>query len=636
MASSSGTVTTTTVNGTTRLTGLSSGIDVDSIVEQLMTAEKTKLNRLNQQAQLIEWKQEAYRDVISDIQTFTDKYFNVTSSSSIMRASTFKAYSVTSSSSAVTASYTSAATTGSHTVAVSHLATAATMKTSTRLSGDIVGTAAAGYTAAAGKSFVITVDGTDYTVDLGDDVAAAADIQTAIDNTVGEGKILVSEDESGVLTIAAADNSGVQAVSISDANSNSALSSLGLEDGMSNRIDTSSTLEELAGTMASSFDFDSDGQVIMSINGVGFSFDKDTTLDEMITEINDSDAGVTMKYDELSDQLILTADQTGAGNTLKVTETGSSFLTAALGTTTAGTDAKLTVDGVSLTRSSNTVTVDGITYTLNKETATGDEATVNIAQDTDAVYSNITSFVDAYNELISNLNSLLSEEYDSDYPPLTDDEKSEMSEDEITSWETKAKTGLLAGDTTLRKFLRNMRNALIDSVAGLSTSITEIGITTGTYDEQGKLYVDEDKLKEALQSDSAGVMNLFTQASASYPGTTTVRSMNASQRATRYSEEGLGYRIYDILQDNISTLRDTSGNKGLLIQKAGVENDASDSSNVLSEQLEKLQERITKEEDRLDAKEDSLYDKYTTLETYISTMNAQLSALSSYLTSSSS
>ncbi|QDR79750.1 flagellar filament capping protein FliD [Sporomusa termitida] len=632
MASSSGTVTTTTVNGTTRLTGLSSGIDVDSIVEQLMAAEKTKLNRLNQQAQLIEWKQEAYRDVISDIQTFANTYFNVTSSSSIMRKSTFQAFSVSSSSSAVTAAYSSDAVAGSHTISVSQLATAAAKQTSGRLSKDIEGTAQASFTAAAGKSFVMTVDGTDYTIVLADTVTDVDGLQAAVDTAVGGGKVAVGADSDGVLTIAAADDSGVQSISISDADSDSALSDLGLTAGAANRIDTASTLAEMAAAMAGSFDFDSDGQVALTINGVSFAFDQDVTLAAMLTEINDSDAGVTMKYDALADQLVLTADKTGAGNTLAVTETGSSFLTAALGReTVAGVDAKLTVDGVSLTRSSNTVTVDGITYTLNKETT--EEATVSVAQDVDTVYNNITSFVDAYNELISSLNSLLSEAYDSDYPPLTEDQKAEMSEDEIASWEKKAKVGLLTGDTTLRSFLSNMRNAIIDSVAGLATSITSIGITTGTYDEKGKLYIDEDTLKEAIQSNPEGVMTLFTQTSASYPGTTSVRKLNAGARAVRASEEGIAYRIYDILQDNISTISDRNGNKGLLLVKAGTENDTSASDNMLTEQLEALQKRITKEENRLDDKEDQLYAQYTTLETYISTMNAQLSALSSYLSS---
>ena len=631
MASSGSSVTATTVNGTSRISGLSSGIDVDSIVAQLMTANKTKLNKLKQKEQLAEWKQTAYRDIISDIQTFSNKYFNVSSASNIMSKKNFQSFAVTSSSAAVSASYTSDAVAGSHTVTVSQLATAAAKTTNGRLSRDITGTAAADYASAAGNSFVISVDGTNYTVTLSADAATADDLQTAIDTAVGEGKVIITEDASGLVTIAAADASGVQKLSLSSpASGTSALDSLGLTAGQANRISISSTLETLGGSLATGLTFDEDDQVALVINGVNFTFDKETTLAEMMSEINSSAAGVTMKYDELADKLVLTAAATGAGNTLNVSETGSTFLTAALGAATvAGTDARLTVDGVSLTRSSNTVTVAGVTYTLNQVTTASAAATVTLTQDADTVYNNISSFIDDYNGLIATINNKLSEEYDADYPPLTDDEKADMSDDEIEKWEVKAKTGLLARDSTLRTFLTNMRTALQKSVSGLNLS--RVGITTGTYDEQGKLYINEDTLKTAIQNDAESVMNLFTQQSTSYPGTASVRKLSAGARAIRSSEEGIAYRIYDILQDNISTLTDSSGNKGALLLKAGVEHDTTESNNTLSNQITALKKKIDKEEDRLDDLSERLYAQYTRLETYINQMNTQLSALSSYL-----
>ncbi|MCM0760625.1 flagellar filament capping protein FliD [Sporomusa sphaeroides DSM 2875] len=631
MASSSGSVTATTVNGTSRITGLSSGIDVDSIVEQLMAANKSKLNRLKQKEQLATWRQESYREIISNIQQFQSKYFDLTSSSSIISKKTFQAFAVTSSSTAVTASSTGSAAAGTHSVSVSQLATAASMTTSGRFSGDITGTSAADYTAAAGKSFAITLDGTKYTVTLDSDSTDIADVQAAVDAAVGTGKVTVTED-GGYLTMAAVEGSGVQKLTLSaPATGVSALGSLGLTAGQSNRISTALTLAELAESMATAFTFDDD-QVEFSINGVSFSFDKDTTLSSMISTINQSDAGVTMAYDELTDQLTLTANSTGAGNMLNVSENGSTFLAEALGTTTAGTDARLTIDGVSLTRSSNTVTVEGVTYTLNQVTSGSDTATVTLTQDVDAIYNNISSFVTAYNELIATINTALSEKYDSDYPPLTEDQEAEMSESEIEKWNTKAKTGLLASDSTLKSMLTSIRSALMSSVADLNLS--RIGITTGTYDEQGKLYINEDTLKEAIQSEPEAIANLFAQSSTTHSGTSTVRSLNAGQRSVRYSEEGLGYRIYDILSDYVSTLRDSSGNKGKLLEKAGIENDTTESDNSLSDQLTELKKRIEKEEDRLEALSERLYSQYTSLETYISTMNSQLSALASYVSDS--
>lgn len=644
--SSSSSISSTTVNGTTRITGLSSGLDVDSIVEQLMDANKTKLNKLKQKEQLSEWKQEAYRDSITDIQDFADKYFNVTSNTNIMSQKYFQAFEVTSTSLAVTAVGTTSASAGTHVVTVSQLATAAS-KSSIDFSPDITGTikaAAIDYSALEGSSLKLTVDGTDYTVSFDETVTDMDSLQDAIDDAVGSGKVEISTDSDGYLTIGTAADSGVQAISISEPdsdNATSALTTLGLISDQSNRLGTSSTLAELATSLGIDEDdfFDDDGQIELKINGVSFSFDKEeTTLEEMISEINDSAAGVTMKYDELADKLVLTADKTGFGNTLSITETGSSFLATFFGATTAsgvttmtatGQDAKLTVDGVALTRSSNTVTVDGVTYTLNDTTDTA--ASVSVTHDTDTIYENITNFVTAYNELLAGINDKVNEEYDSDYLPLTDDQKEEMSDDEIEKWENQAKTGLLSSDDTLQSFVSDLRQALMDSVSGLNLS--GIGITTGTYEEQGKLYIDEDKLREAIQSDPDGVTTLFTKQSDTYPVTATARKLTTSQRSARYQEEGIAYRIYDILQNNISTLTDSNGNKGLLLLKAGTENDSSEDDNALSDEISSYQKKINKEQDRLDELSDRLYEQYSTLETYINQMNSQLSSLSSMLES---
>lgn len=633
--SSNGSIAATTVNGTTRMTGLSSGLDVDSLVKQSVAAEKTKVNKLKQQKQKAEWTQEAYRDITSSIQAFADKYFSVSSTSSIMSRQTFQAFAVSSSSTAVSTDYTGDAVAGTHTVTVTQLATAASKSTTGKLSKDITGTTAAAsidYTALANTSFKMTIDGASYTVKLDSTVTDATKLQAAIDSAVGSNKVTV-DTSSGYLKISAATNSGVQKITVYDPDSSSSspatssLSILGLTNKQSNRISTQSTLATLATSVNGGFSFDSHDQVELTINGTNFSFDKDTTLAEMISEINNSStAGVTMKYDEISDKLIMTAAKTGAGTTLTVSETGSTFLAAALGTDTAGQDAKLTVDDVDFTRSSNTVTISGIIYTLNDKTK-GTPATINVTQDADTIYKNISNFVDDYNALIETINTTLAEEYDDDYPPLTDDQKKDMSEDEIKNWEKKAKTGLLASDATLSSFVGNMREVLSEAISGVSLS--SIGIEPGDrkYKEKGKLYINEDKLKSAIKNNPEGVLNLFTKQSTDFPGTN-MRKLTTSQRATRYKQEGIAYRLYDLLQDNISTLGDSHGNKGLLLEKAGIKNDTTDTDNALSDQIKDLKARIEKEEKHLDSEEDRLYKKYTQLEKYINKMNNQLSQIS--------
>lgn len=653
--SSSSSITTTTVNGTTRLTGLSSGLDVDGIVEQLMTAEKAKkLNKLQQKEQTAEWTQEAYRSIISDLQDFTSKYLDVTSSTSIMKASNFLQYAATSSDSAVAVAAASTATAGSHSVSVSQLATKATLASGSSVSKEVQGSETVDFDTAdfSDESFVITLDGTDYTVDL-DAVTDLDSLNEAISAAVGSDKVTATTNDSGYLEITAVD-SGVQAISVSAADDDDeGLTDLGFgTDAIySNRLDTSDTLATIADQLNTdtALEFTESGEIELTINGTAMSFDQDDTLAEMMSAINKADLGVTMTYNSITGQLVMTADDTGAGNSIVVTDSGTSnFAAVLLGDYTEGQDAKMTIDGQALTRSSNSVALDGITYTLNAVTTTTDAdgtvtdtpATVTVTQDTDGVYDLIESFVEDYNTLIETINTAVDENADSDYPPLTDDEKEEMTDEEIEAWETKAKVGLLESDSTLESLLSDLRSALVDSVSGQTSMLSTIGITSGTYDEKGTLYIDEDTLTSAIASDPESIMALFTQQAAStaadgtsLAGTSVVRSLSAKDLSTRYKEEGIGYRFYDIMAKNISTIRDSAGNKGTLLEKAGTEDDASDTDNTLTTLLEQYEEEIEEEEDRLDDFEEALYTKYTTLETYISTMNSQLSSLSS-LTSS--
>jgi flagellar hook-associated protein 2 len=759
--SSSSSITTSTVNGVTRITGLASGIDVDGIVETLVSAEKAKkLNKLEQKLQTAEWKQEAYQSIITDVTDFADTYFSTTGSSSIMKASNFLQYDATSDDEdAVTVSAASTASAGSHTVSVSQLATEATYSSSTSVSKEVQGSATPDYSSLTDESFVITLDGTAYTVDL-DSVTSTNPIttlQAAINDAVGSTtKVTVTTNSSGYLTITAQDDSGVQAITISATDvasdgtaDNDGLSELfGSDPVLSNRLSTSSTLSVISEQLNTALTFDTDGQFAITINGTTKEFDKSTTLATMISEINSADLGATLAYDSLTGELTLTADDTGAGSTLTAADSTGNFVSTLLDDETAGTDAIITIDDMKMTRSSNSVTVDGVTYTAtaltgtattatsatvsstsntagyssittgtsatagdytvsvaqnadgstwditltypdnSTETVTGstdgsatfgsgteaitlaapttvtagtsttfsvtstttltndDPATVTVTQDSDSIYDLISNFVDAYNELIETINDAIDEDADSDYPPLTDEEKADMDDDEITAWEAKAKVGILESDSTLEDLLSDLRTALYDSVSGASTTLADIGITTSSdYSDQGMLEIDETALTTAITSDPEAIMELFTQTATSTATTSSVSgkslgnnsilySINATDLETRYEEEGIAYRFFDILKQNIGTTTFSSGNKGALLEIAGIDSDTSETDNTLTSLIEKYEDEISEEEDRIDDYEDTMYDKYTTLETYISTMNSQLSAISS-LTSSS-
>ncbi len=520
-----------------------------------------------------------------------------------------------------------------HTITVSNLATPAVYKSGTGISKDITASAAADYTSAAGKAFVLNLDGEEFTVTIDSSVTNVEDLQDIIDDTVGSGKVSVTEDSSGYLVISAVADSGASNITISGGTDN-ALASLGFsnEDNLSNRIRTSDTLEAISEKLDNPFNFDSEGKINLTINGIAFEFDRTDTLSDMMTEINNSDAGVTMKYSTTADAFSITSNKTGAGNRISISETDSNFIgsTGILSNYTAGEDAVIYLDGEKITRSSNSIVINDVTYDILAESDA--EVSVSIALDTDSIYDMLEGFVNDYNTLIATINSKISEDYDRDYPPLTSAQKEEMSEDEIEAWEAKAKVGLLENDSILENLLSNMRAALYSSVSGVSKSLYNIGITTSSdYGEKGKLEINEDTLRKAIQSDPDLVMNLFAQQSATYPGTITARTLNGEERAVRTAEEGLAYKLYDILQDNISTYRNSSGNKGLLLEKAGMEGDTTEYSNSIYNELDSLEDAIDEMLNKLEDKEAYYYSKFTSMETYISNMNSQLSALQSIL-----
>lgn len=622
-------------SSTTRITGLVSGLDVDSIVESLMEAEEVPLNKLEQKKQLAEWKQDAYRQVSVSLKAFADEYFNyANSSANMLSLSTYNQYTLTSSDdSVVEIASTSSSQAGSHTVLVSNLATAASYK-SFAVTKEISAESAADFTQAAGKTLLLTIDGREYSLDLDENITDLTSLQEAVNEAVGSGKITVSDtngDGTGYLTITKAEESGIGTIVLSDGKSGGALEALGFSDSgdLNNYLNTSQTLSELEDQLG--FSFNSNGSLELTINDVDFEFSSSMTLEEMINEINDSDAGVTMSYSEISDSFVLSAKRTGAGKTLTISETGSTFLeSVGLTEYTAGEDAVVSIDGVKYTRSENSFAIAGLTYILKAEST--ETQRVSLVRDTEAVLEKITAFVEDYNSLMDSLNSTISEEYDRDYQPLTDAQKEEMSEDEIEAWEKKAKTGILENDTVLTRLLQNLRTALYESVAGVSAHLTEIGITTSSnYEDKGKLVIDEEALKEAIASNPEEVASLFAQPSANYGGSATVVNLTSEQRQVRSSEEGLAYRVYDILQDNISTYTGIDGHKGFLIEKAGQEGDRSEYDNTLTTQISAYDEEIEEMLDRLADKEDYYYEKYSAMETFINQMNTQINSLLSYL-----
>jgi flagellar hook-associated protein 2 len=355
-----------------------------------------------------------------------------------------------------------------------------------------------------------------------------------------------------------------------------------------------------------------------------FYIKESDSLNDVISDVNHSGIGVTMYYDENADKVSLTRKVTGdfnpEGTEIDTGTDTNDFLNRTLqfagtdSTETGGENAEFTINGLTTSRTSNTFTISGVTYTLkntfNTDNVSGRQVTVNVSNDTDTIYNNIKDFVDKYNDLIDTVQKKLDEERYSDYAPLTDDQRSELTDEQQEKWETKAKSGLLRNDMTFKSSLSSMRSLIYQKVNNPNISsqynqLSSIGITTtADWLEGGKLEIDESKLKAAIEADPDSVELLF-------------RGTGSST-----SEEGIIQRLYDSVNHTYNTIVDKAG-------KSTFVNDQF----TIGKDLNSVTKKISDMNDKLDNLEDRYYAQFTAMEEAIQKYNNQYSYLSSYFSS---
>ncbi|ADI02657.1 flagellar hook-associated 2 domain protein [Syntrophothermus lipocalidus DSM 12680] len=334
-----------------------------------------------------------------------------------------------------------------------------------------------------------------------------------------------------------------------------------------------------------------------------FSFDTSTAnIYTVVSEINKANIGIKASYDSTLNRFFLVTGSTGSQAKITVKADDQGFLRdklklgVELNTTYQGTNASIDFNDLTgLEFSTNQFTVAGITFNLKSTSAS--TVTVSVGNDTEAVVEKIKAWVNAYNDAVGLMFTELNEERYRDYQPLTDDQKKEMKESDIEKWEAKARSGLLRGDSLLYGVYSRVRSAAMARVEGLSgsyTSLSAVGITTGSYREGGKLYLDESKLRQALAQDTEGVMNLFTKTSETSSG------------------QGLAVRLYDELTKSMKLITD----------KAGSGTGYYDSSTI-GREISRINTTIDKLEDRLKDMEDRYYRQFEAMEQAIQRMNQQ-------------
>jgi flagellar hook-associated protein 2 len=385
---------------------------------------------------------------------------------------------------------------------------------------------------------------------------------------------------------------------------NASVTSLAKVSGDGTEISSNNNAALGSLSLAEPLEFNSSGEISFAINGKTFSFRKDTTLQNMINTVNtDTTANVTMKYSRLTDTFSITADSGGADSSVKITNLeGNAFGTNSAfgiteGTAKNGVDSEAVINGVTVTRDSNEYKIDGITYELKKVTqgTSEPEVTYSLERDYSETISNISKFVDGYNKLFTKLNDLVGEtDYSADYPPLTDAQKSEMTDDEITAWEKKAKSGLLKQNKDLVNLISNLKSGFYTALGGIGKNATEIGLSAAGYyeDNAGQIVIDEEKLSEALKKNPDEVITMFTN------GSTSAAS----------SEQGLIYKLRSSLTTYSSNV--TSAMK------------------TAKTQINQYDKEIDGLEDKLGELAERYYAKFSRMETALSKLNSQASYIS--------
>lgn len=483
-----------TINNSTRISGLASGLETDTIVEGLLAQYQQKLDRQSQKTTKLEWTAEAYRGINTLIKNFREQYLSALSATNMMTGTAYSDF-----------------------------------KVNMLTENGAVSITASPY-AVAGE----------YTIESIDQLAAAASIESR-----------------EVFTGA--------------------------------KYDSETTLSKLE--LANKFEFDENGELSFSVNGKTFTFNKDTTVSEMMRQVNNSGAGVTMRFSTLKKGFSLTGDKTGSQSEIKIVNLKGNAFSAedgALGISEGvynGKDAICTIEGMPVTQSTNSFSYDGITYNLTAESDT--PIKFSVEQDYEKTVDSIVKFVDAYNELVEALQSKVSEKVYTKYTPLTDAQRKEMKEDEIANWEKYAKSGTLHNDSYVTSLLSELRGAFYANTEGLSKSLYDIGLTTGTWQEGAKIKVDKEKLLESLKEDPQTVKQIFVQ--------------TADEGG--YSEKGLMLRISDALLTYTKNSTDIA--------------------------LDSLEDRITESKDAVTSLTQKMEDKETDLWKKFSVMEAALSKLNS-------
>lgn len=469
---------------------------------------------------------------------------------------------------------------------------------------DLTGTIKAGITyPVENKTFKVTINGTkkEYKIDK-------ADTQEDLIKNLNE---QIAKDYKDVSLEANADGSvvfkaGENKVEFGDAEADSLNEMLGFNKGANYfEVASDTKLSEIKGFVA-----DANSEFKFTVDGVEKTLTADSTIDDLVKA-----TGATFE----NGRLIVTGS--------KIADTSGNVVQNLFGTSSLefnanedpkfeaglveGTDAVLSINGQEIYRNSNTFELDGMNITLNEtfnysgtdDSTTGigipadknEKISLTSTRDNEKIMSTIKDFVNDYNELIKKVRGLTSESAKElkKYPPLTEAQKKEMTDKEIELWEEKAKKGLLNHDSLLTSMESQFRGLLYKKASEDGIALYDMGITTN---KDGTLKIDEDKLKATIETNIDGIEELFTS-----------------------KDTGLAVQMNKMV-DRFA--KSSTGSPGLLVQKAGVKDTATEGQNSINRQMDDIKDFLKRLQNSYDMQKARYWKQLSSLESIVANSNS--------------
>ena len=520
------------------LSGIISGIDSQSIVDQIIAARAQPIIQLEGRISDEEDRKTALSDLRGRMSTLLTRIQSLTNLSTLNARTAIASTATASSNSVVGIAVDSTAALGTFTVSVEQLATASATESTAAIGQSVNAAAALDQAGLSGLATTVTagtftVQGTTtatITVAAGDSLTTVIGKINAETVNTGVTATLVGNtlqlDSGGGPTIglgAGGDTSNFLAathlLASPGTTTRTSTRALGQTQPDAN-LDSARLSTALAPTTGA-----------FLVNGVSITYDAtNESLNDVLDRINASGAGVTAVYDTIADKLRLTSESTGS-QLITLSDTTGNFLAATgvlSATQTLGQNGAFKINGGATQYASSNVIADalpGVTLTLLKAEP-GDNATVTVNPNDQVIVSAVSKFVEQYNSVQGFIADLTASDPDGE-------------------------SGDLARDSAIRRLGQSLRSLAVGLGDGLSTAYTsmgDVGVSFGAVGAEvgttSLMLLDTGELNTAIDTDRNAVIQLFGGVEVSAVFTAGTGSI-ASATGTPDKKQAGSYRITD-------------------------------------------------------------------------------------------